>query len=119
MLPVPTFLGHRPGPVKPSAAGSDPGLRRRSAIGTCDCWSASRRPSRSGGVEVVEVGRAAQRQCIGGIALEVDPGSGSGAGPEARAKLAGEQEARGKLEAMTQWLRGADDEKSRTGPESR
>ena len=78
--------------------------------------------SRSAGVEVSVAG-----QRIGGAPEPEDPGSGSpgsksgagGAGTEARAKLAEEQEARGKLEAMTQWLRGADDEKGRTGPESR
>ena len=70
--------------------------------------------SRSAGVEVSVAG-----QRIGGAPEPEDPGSGSGAGAEARAKLAEEQEARGKLEAMTQWLRGADDEKGRTGPESR
>ena len=69
-------------------------------------------------IEAVEVRFAAPRnpgvavslagQRIGGTDAE-DPGSGSGAGPEARAKLAGEREARGKLETMTQWLRGTDD----------
>ena len=62
--------------------------------------------SRSAGVEVSVAG-----QRIGGAPEPEDA--------EARAKLAEEQEARGKLEAMTQWLRGADDEKGRTGPESR
>ena len=67
--------------------------------------------SRSAGVEVSVAG-----QRIGGAPEPEDE--------EARAKLAEEQEARGKLEAMTQWLRGADDGDgedagSRAGPESR
>ena len=50
-------------------------------------------------------------QAVGGSAEPEDAG--------ARSKALAEEEARGKLEAMTKWLRGAEEDKRRTGSESR
>ena len=50
-------------------------------------------------------------QAVGGSAEPEDAG--------ARSKALAEEEARGKLEAMTKWLQGAEEDKRRTGSESR